>query len=79
MHRHLRAITLLGGGIKMHDSVKERLAKELAVAMRHVKEDTWEAFCKAADEASLDPYLALGVILVSMVESTLDETDASRN
>ncbi len=63
----------------MQDTVKERLAKELAAAMRHIREGRWQAFCEAADKGSLDPYLALAVMLVSVVESTLDETDSSRN
>lgn len=63
----------------MRDEVKERLSKEFAVAMRHIREGRWEPFCAAAEQASLDPYLALGVMLVSVLESTLQETDPSRN
>lgn len=63
----------------MRDEVKERLAKELAVSMRHIREGRWESFCEAADRSNIDPYLALAVILVGVVESTLDETDLSRN
>jgi hypothetical protein len=47
--------------------------------MRHVREDKWDEFCAAAQQASLDPYLALGVTLFSVLESTLDETDVSHN
>jgi hypothetical protein len=63
----------------MQDTVKERLAKELAVVMRHIRDGRWEPFCEAADKASLDPYLACGVMLVSVVESTLREIDTARN
>jgi hypothetical protein len=63
----------------MQDTVKERLAKELAASIRHIREGRWEPFCEAANQSNIDPYLALAVILVGLVESTLDETDVSRN
>jgi hypothetical protein len=68
-----------GKELKMQDTTKERLAKEFAVAMREIREKKWPEFCSAADQANIDPYIALGVVLVRMMETTLDEMDVSRN
>jgi len=62
----------------MHDELKGQLAQEFASVMRHIRENTWPAFCEAADEAAIDPYVALGVLLVQIIENT-GRPDPSNN
>jgi hypothetical protein len=67
------------GEITMDESAKLRLTSEFTGALRHIREDTWMAFTQAADQASIDPYVALSVLLVKIVETTLGESDPSFN
>jgi hypothetical protein len=65
-------------GIAMHDDMKGQLAQEFGRVMRHIRENNWSNFCEAADKATIDPYVALGVLLVQIIENT-ERTDPSNN
>ena len=59
----------------MEQSLKNKLAEELGDCMKALlsEEGKWEAFKSAAEEVDIDPYVALGRLLATVVEETLEE------
>jgi hypothetical protein len=56
----------------MEYELRERLANEFADIIRTVREEKWDIFSQAAAQTELDPYVALGRILVRVVEQVIE-------
>ena len=65
-------------GWNMNYETREALAYEFADVVRSIREEKWGPFCEAAVQIDLDPYVALGRMLVQMVEGN-GTPDPSKN
>ena len=59
----------------MEYELRERLATMFSEVMQDVRENKWPAFSTAARDEGLEPYVALGRMLVRLMERELDNGD----
>lgn len=55
----------------MDDALRARLANEFTGILCTIREEKWEAFSEAARQSDLDPYVALGRLLVRCTEEVM--------